>query len=217
VLILQGPTGSGKSCAARLLASILDPNIAPLCRFATGTAFFLQETPSEQPVPHEFRRPIILTVDEKFQAVPDLARRARVVKLAPIPSDLQLPESQMISLFAELHPYILAWLCDRARAKRRPKITARQVDSPEFTLAPMSPPRAPEPVGAARYHARRSGIRNGQRNTLHRDHGRIGVPIPAASPRRSWHTRACHAHGPCRSAVREFEPRPCISPFLRPK
>jgi hypothetical protein len=39
-----------------------------LCRLATGTAFFLQETPSEQPVPHDLRRPIVLTVDEKFQA-----------------------------------------------------------------------------------------------------------------------------------------------------
>jgi len=151
-LIIQGPPGSGKSFAARLLRSLIDPCSAPLtpipssvrdlltlarhnwilafdhistlspqltdalCRLSSGLGASLRETfgPAPDPLQQYIRRPILLTVTERWSCRPDnvsaIAKRALVVTLPPLTAGAR-PEDSLLSVLDDAWPAIVGALC----------------------------------------------------------------------------------------------------------
>ncbi|HEV3202597.1 MAG TPA: hypothetical protein VGZ73_32110 [Bryobacteraceae bacterium] len=162
VLVLQGPPGSGKSLAAVILRSLIDPCTSPLtpipssvrdlltlarhnwvlgfdhisdlspqltdalCRLSSGLGATLRETPSHstEPLQQYFKRPVLLTVTERWSCPSDLAERALIVDFPPFPpSETESPdyphpgprtELSLLKAFEEAWPRILADLCSAA-------------------------------------------------------------------------------------------------------
>ena len=146
VLILQGPPGSGKSFAARVLRSVIDPCDSPLtpipssvrdlrtlarhnwilafdhlsalspqltdalCRLSSGLGATLRETsgPGAEPLLQYYKRPILLTVTDRWSCPADLAHRALTVTLPPL---APRTEDSLIEVFQQAWPDILAALC----------------------------------------------------------------------------------------------------------
>ena len=151
ILILQGPPGSGKSFAARVLRTLIDPCASPLtpipssfrdlrtlarqnwilafdhlsalspqlsdalCRLSSGLGATLRETagPGAEPLQQSYKRPIILTVTDRWSCPPDLAHRALTVTLSPL---APRTEDSLIALFQQAWPDILAALCSAVGA-----------------------------------------------------------------------------------------------------
>ena len=151
LLILKGPPGSGKSFAAGILRSVVDPCAAPLtpipssvrdlrtlarqnwilafdhisalspplidalARLTTGLGATLRETagPGAEPLQQYYKRPILLTVTERWSCPADLAHRALTVTLPPLAPRTQ---DSLIDLFQQAWPGILAALCSAVGA-----------------------------------------------------------------------------------------------------
>ena len=151
ILILQGPPGSGKSFAARVLRTLIDPCASPLtpipssfrdlrtlarqnwilafdhlsalspqlsdalCRLSSGLGATLRETagPGAEPLQQSYKRPIILTVTDRWSCPADLAHRALTVTLSPL---APRTEDSLIALFQQAWPDILAALCSAVGA-----------------------------------------------------------------------------------------------------
>jgi len=158
VLILQGPPGSGKSLAARILRSVTDPCTSPLspipssardlltlarhnwilgfdhistlspqltdalCRLSSGLGATLRESVSHstEPLQQFLRRPVLLTVTERWSCPSDLAGRAIILNFPPVTSgqpessdSLPSPrtEQSLLNDFEQAWPHILAALC----------------------------------------------------------------------------------------------------------
>jgi putative DNA primase/helicase len=148
-LILQGPAASGKTFAARVLRSLIDPNTAPLtpipstvrdllavarqnwvlafdhvsalapqlpdalCRLSTGLGASLRETPHFEPEPllQSFRRPVLFTATPRWSPPLELAERALIVSLPPLPPANRLPETELLATLSQFLPAILGSLC----------------------------------------------------------------------------------------------------------
>jgi hypothetical protein len=151
ILILQGPPGSGKSFAARVLRTLVDPCASPLtpipssvrdlrtlarqnwilafdhlsalspqlsdalCRLSSGLGATLRETagPGAEPLQQSYKRPILLTVTERWSCPADLAHRALTVTLPPL---APRTEDSLIAVFQQAWPDILAALCSAVGA-----------------------------------------------------------------------------------------------------
>ncbi len=178
VLILQGPPSSGKSFAARILRSLIDPsaaNLTPvpssvrqlftlardnwilaldhishlpptfsdaLCRLSAGAGVALRETASRatDPVLQTYKRPILLTVTDRFSCPADLAERALTVTFAPLPPERRRPESDFQSILPAARPRILATLCHAVstalrRLSEMPLTTGHCPDALAWALA----------------------------------------------------------------------------------
>jgi hypothetical protein len=150
VLILQGPTGSGKTFAAHILRAVIDPSTSPLtpipssvrdlltlarhnwilafdhlsalspqltdalCRLSSGLGATLRETsgPAAEPLQQYYKRPVLLTVTERWSCPADLARRALTVTLPPLTHSRPRTEDGLLTVFQQAWPNILAALCD---------------------------------------------------------------------------------------------------------
>jgi hypothetical protein len=146
ILILQGPPGSGKTFAARILRSLVDPCASPLtpipssvrdllplarhnwilvfdhlsalspelsdalCRLSSGLGATLREAvgPGAEPLQQYYKRPVLLTVTERWSCPADLARRALTVTFPPL---TPLPEDSLLTVFEPAWPEIVAALC----------------------------------------------------------------------------------------------------------
>ena len=152
ILILRGPTGSGKSFADRILRGLVDPCSSPLmllpsrsrellnlavdnwllsfdhishlrqsasemlCRLSTGIGFAHREEGRRDPVQLWLKRPIILTVTKDFKPAEDLAARAVIIDLPPIPPESRRSEPELLDEFMEIYPQILAAVCEQISA-----------------------------------------------------------------------------------------------------
>jgi len=161
-LIIQGPPSSGKSLAARVLRSMIDPCSAPLtpipssvrdlltlarhnwilafdhistlspqltdalCRLSSGLGAAVRESfgPLPDPLHQYIRRPILLTVTERFTCPADIARRALVVTLPPLTAGAR-SEDSILSPLDGAWPAIVGALCDAVSAalRRMPQMT----------------------------------------------------------------------------------------------
>jgi hypothetical protein len=148
ILILQGPTGSGKTFAARILRSLVDPSAAPLtpipssvrdlltvarhnwvlafdhisalspqltdalCRISSGLGITVREAPGPglEPFQENLRRPVLLTVTDRFVCPPDLAERALFVTLPPLPHTQRLRDDLLLDNFENAWPAIFGAL-----------------------------------------------------------------------------------------------------------
>jgi hypothetical protein len=155
VLILQGPPGSGKTFAARILRSLIDPSTSPLtpipssvcdlrtlarhnwilafdhlsaltprlsdalCRLSSGLGANLRETsgPGAEPIQQYYKRPVLLTVTERWSCPADLAGRALTVTLPPL---TPRTEDSLLTVFQQAWPHILAALCSAVSAALSP-------------------------------------------------------------------------------------------------
>ncbi|MGA2771190.1 MAG: hypothetical protein ABSG26_10280 [Bryobacteraceae bacterium] len=151
VLILQGPPGAGKTFAARILRSVIDPCASPLtpipysvrdlltlarhnwilafdhlsalspqltdalCRLSSGLGATLRETsgPGAEPLQQYYKRPVLLTVTERWSCPADLARRALTVTFPPL---TPRTEARLLTVFQQAWPDILAALCSAVAA-----------------------------------------------------------------------------------------------------
>jgi hypothetical protein len=149
ILILQGPPGSGKTFATRILRSVIDPCTSPLtpipssvrdllalarhnwilafdhlsalspqltdalCRLSTGLGATLRETagPGAEPLQQYYKRPVLLTVTERWSCPADLAHRALTVTLPPLTDPGPRTEDSLLTVFQQAWPDILAALC----------------------------------------------------------------------------------------------------------
>jgi len=147
ILILQGPPASGKSLAARVLRSLVDPSIAPLspipssvrdlltlarhnwalafdhistlspqladalCRLSSGLGATFRETAAPEPLFQSYKRPVLLTVTERWSCPAGLAERALVVTLPPLPPESRIPEAAFLETLHQAWPAILGSLC----------------------------------------------------------------------------------------------------------
>jgi len=175
-LILQGPPGSGKTFAARILRSLIDPCSAPLtpipasvrdlltlarhnwilafdhistlslpltdalCRLSSGLGATLRETsgPAPEPLQQYIRRPVLLTVTERWSCPADLAERAFVVTLPPLPPASRNTETALLTAFQQAWPAILGALCSA--------VSTALSRAPKPTCSPDAPPtRSPGP------------------------------------------------------------------------
>jgi len=94
--------------------SALSPTFTEaLCRISGGLGAALRESPGREPEPllEYFRRPVILTATERWTCPPDLAERALIVRLEPLPPEKRLPESHLLNTFQQAYPAILGALC----------------------------------------------------------------------------------------------------------
>jgi hypothetical protein len=146
-LILQGPPGSGKTLAARILRFLIDPSVTPLsptpssvrdlltlarhnwvlafdhistlspqltdalCRLSSGIGAAVRETPRAAPEPllQSYKRPVLLTVTDRWSCPADLADRAITVTLPPV--CCRRTEADLLTAFSEARPGILGALC----------------------------------------------------------------------------------------------------------
>jgi len=93
--------------------STLSPLLADaLCRLSSGLGATFREAPgpAHEPLQQYYKRPILLTVTERFQCPDDIAKRALVVTLPPLTSQTRSEESLM-ALFRQTRPAILGALC----------------------------------------------------------------------------------------------------------
>ena len=201
ILVLRGPSASGKSVAARILRNLIDPCLSRLnpnprsarelfdlarhhwvlvldhlsslspglcdaiCRLSSGAALTIREPNRRDPVQLWLRRPILITVTDRFTLPKDLASRALIVDLDPLTPETCLTEEIVGDTGLQAHPQLLGALCDalsRALANRpKPVSTAsRHADvlawacaafpdlAPQFRAAIEEPP-PPHPVTAA--------------------------------------------------------------------
>jgi len=147
-LIIQGPPSSGKSFAARVLRSMIDPSSAPLtatpssvrdlitlarlnwvlafdhistlsplladalCRLSSGLGATFREAPgpAHEPLQQSYKRPILLTVTERWVCPADIAKRALVVTLPPLTSETR-SEDSLLSILSPAWPAIVGALC----------------------------------------------------------------------------------------------------------
>src|ERR1039457_5938664 len=73
--------------------SALTPQIADtLCRLSTGVGVALRESGQPEPLQLYLKRPIILTVTDRWTPPPDLAARAFTVTLPPLTEDTRRPD-----------------------------------------------------------------------------------------------------------------------------
>ncbi len=150
VLILQGPSGSGKSLIARLLRTLVEPSTVPLaatprsvrdlvgiarrhwvvaldhisalsarvadaiCCLTSGLGIVAQEDVRSRgaaPFEQTLKRPVILTVTDRFTCPPDLARRALIVNCPAIPPDRCRTEADILQTLNDGFPAIFGALC----------------------------------------------------------------------------------------------------------
>ncbi len=178
VLMLQGPPSSGKSFAARVLRSLIDPSAASLSpipstvrelhtlarhnwvlafdhistlstpladalsRLSAGVGISHREAaaPASEPLLQTEKRPILLTLTERFSCPADLAERALTVTFAPLPPKSRRPEAEFQTILPAARPRILAALCDAiSTALRRlpemTRVTGRCPDALAWALA----------------------------------------------------------------------------------
>jgi len=93
--------------------STLSPLVTDaLCRLSSGLGATFREAPgpAHEPLQQYYKRPILLTVTERFQCPDDIAKRALVVTLPPLTSQTRSEESLM-ALFRQTRPAILGALC----------------------------------------------------------------------------------------------------------
>jgi len=148
-LILQGPPGSGKTFAARILRCLIDPSTAPLspipytardllllarhnwilafdhvsalsppltdalCRLASGLGAASHETSraTTHPLLQYYKRPVLLTVTERWSCPRDLAERAFIITLPPLDPARRSTEIALLTAFEQAWPAILGALC----------------------------------------------------------------------------------------------------------
>ncbi|HEY2016208.1 MAG TPA: hypothetical protein VGH38_22045 [Bryobacteraceae bacterium] len=149
VLVLQGPPGSGKSLAASILRSLVDPSSAALtpvpssvrdlvtlarhnwvlafdhistlsppltdalCRLASGLGLTTREAagPGHEPLQQFLRRPILLTVTDRWSCPPDLADRVLTVNLPSLAGGGARSEDSILGDLDPAWPVILGALC----------------------------------------------------------------------------------------------------------
>jgi hypothetical protein len=96
--------------------SALSPRLSDaLCRLSTGLGATLRETsgPGAEPLQQYFKRPVLLTVTERWSCPADLACRALTVTLPPL---TPRTEDSLITAFQQAWPDILAALCSAVGA-----------------------------------------------------------------------------------------------------
>jgi len=95
--------------------STLSPALTDaLCRLSSGVGVAVHETPrpTANPLLKSLKRPVILTVTERWSCSPALAERALTIQLPPLPPDRRTAEMALLTAFQEAWPAILATLCD---------------------------------------------------------------------------------------------------------
>jgi hypothetical protein len=91
--------------------SALSPQLTDaLCRLSSGLGATLRETagPGAEPLQQYYKRPILLTVTDRWSCPADLAHRALTVTLPPL---APRTEDSLVSVFQQAWPNILAALC----------------------------------------------------------------------------------------------------------
>ncbi|SPF46380.1 hypothetical protein SBA4_3510001 [Candidatus Sulfopaludibacter sp. SbA4] len=101
VLILQGPP-----------VSTLSPQLADaLCRLSSGLGATFRETAAPEPLFQSYKRPVLLTVTERWSCPAGLAERALVVTLPPLPPESRRSEAAFLETLHPAWPAILGSLC----------------------------------------------------------------------------------------------------------
>jgi hypothetical protein len=149
ILILRGPSASGKTFAARVFRALIDPSSAPLsptpatsrdvlalahqnwilafdhisglspnltdtlCRLTSGLGIAVRESSgvTSEPLLQYLKRPVLLTVTDRWRCPDDLAERALTVTCASLSPDRRRPETELFAAFHQARPAILAALC----------------------------------------------------------------------------------------------------------
>ena len=94
--------------------SSLSPQLTDaLCRLSSGLGVAVQETHRSGPDPLQqyYKRPVLLTVTERWSCPAEIAERALVVTLPPLAPECRRPEAALLATFDEARPAILAELC----------------------------------------------------------------------------------------------------------
>src|SRR5215831_18892233 len=149
VIVLSGEQGSAKSTFSAVLRALLDPNTAPLRALpredrdlfiaasnghvlafdnVSGLPAWISDTlcrlaTDQDEVLFDATRPVILNGIEDIVTRPDLADRAILLMLEPIPEERRRPEQELWAAFEEERPSILGVLLDAVveGLKRLPK------------------------------------------------------------------------------------------------
>jgi hypothetical protein len=174
ILILRGPTQSGKSFAARILRGLVDPSSSPfaptprssahllnlarqnwvltldhianlspaisdtLCQLSSGASVDHREPGHSERVQQWLRRPILLTVTDRFVPPPDLAARALIVDLPSL--DAVRSEYDLAGDFTALQPQVLDALCTALSRALKASPNAYPTDAfPEISPALAAP------------------------------------------------------------------------------
>ncbi len=108
--------------------STLSPTLSDsLCRLSSIAGMAIRETAAaaSEPILDTCKRPILLTVTDRFSCSDDLAERALSVSFAPLPADTRRSEAQLIAAFELAYPRILAALCNALSTalRRLPEMT----------------------------------------------------------------------------------------------
>ena len=92
--------------------STLSPQIADtLCRLTSGVGVAHCEPGQPEPLQLFLKRPILLTVTDRWTPPPDIAARALIVTLPPLTEDTRRPDHEIASTILEAFPKILGALC----------------------------------------------------------------------------------------------------------
>ncbi|HEY2013217.1 MAG TPA: hypothetical protein VGH38_06920, partial [Bryobacteraceae bacterium] len=173
----QGPPGSGKTFAARILRSLIDPSTSPLtpnpanlgdlltlarhnwilafdhvstlsppltgaiCRLSSGLGATLHETPRRDPEPLQqtYRCPVLLTVTGSWSCPGDIAERALVIDLPPIPPENRRTEASLTHAFHDAWPAILGALCSAVATALHRTVSESPAQSGPSLPQPLDP------------------------------------------------------------------------------
>jgi hypothetical protein len=92
--------------------STLTPQIADtLCRLTSGVGVAYRESGHSEPLQLFLKRPIMLTVTDRWTPPPDLAARALTVTLPPLTEDTRRPDHEVANTIQQAFPAILGALC----------------------------------------------------------------------------------------------------------
>jgi hypothetical protein len=139
-----------------------------LCRLATGGGFAVRQLYSDQDeVLFDAARPVILNGIEDIVTRPDLADRAVVLTLEPIPEERRRPEAELWAAFEAERPCILGVLLDTVAQglKRLPETRLERLPSSHFP---------PQDWHRDRIRTRRPGADPHDSHRHHSEPGRAG-------------------------------------------
>ena len=117
-----------------------------LCRLSTGIGIARRLEGRPETLRQWIKRPILLTVTERWEPTPDLAARCLFVTLPEIPVESRRPESALLESFDSLYSQILGALCSLLSASLRGALPAFIGCTPQAWHDALTAPPPPHPI-----------------------------------------------------------------------